>query len=77
MAVPTVSISPVLVASRSPWNCLSIVILPNGDPSAGVSPACGVSLTSNGPVARVVTIGSAVVDGEAGTEGTASQDVVV
>src|SRR3954452_12490425 len=45
------SISPLLVASRSPWNCLSMDILPTGSSF----PDCGVNLTSNDPLERVVT----------------------
>src|SRR4051812_5802071 len=58
MSVPAVSISPLLVASRSPWNCLSMDILPRYVPAEGSLHVRGFSFTSNGPVARVVTIGS-------------------
>jgi len=47
--VPAVNISPLLVPSRSPCHCLSIVIRPSVLLSA-VS-LCGVSLTSNVPLA--------------------------
>ena len=45
------SISPLLVASRSPWNCLSIDMRPSGAPSPLSSVGCGVNLTSKGPAA--------------------------
>src|SRR4051794_32952320 len=43
---------PLLVPSRSPWNCLSMV----KRPSVGSSVVCGVSLTSKVPVAWVMRV---------------------
>src|ERR1700677_1579155 len=44
---------PLLVASRSPWKCLSRSILPMAVPPDFSSGACGSSFTSNVPVAWV------------------------
>src|SRR5881397_478150 len=42
---------PVLVASRSPWNCLLRSMRPIAGPPPFSSAGCGSILTSNGPVA--------------------------
>ena len=53
-ARPAVSISPSLVASRSPWNCLSRDNLPSMASSAFAYDTRGFNVTSNVPAARVV-----------------------
>src|SRR2546426_12844579 len=52
MAVPPVSIWPLLFPSRSPRNCLSIDILPSRSLPGSLSIGSGLSETSNGPLAR-------------------------
>src|SRR3982074_3705085 len=42
---------PLLVASRSPWNCLSRSMRPMAAPPPFSSGGCGSILTSKGPVA--------------------------
>jgi hypothetical protein len=56
VSVTAVSISPLLVASKSPWSCFSRDILARVLPSTLSSGACGFSLTSNVPAARAVTV---------------------